>query len=190
MKDDTLKALVRNVLARPFDREWSVQGLGMLRTYLTDDRSARLHVWDDRLQVEDASQTHTHPWDMVSTVVGGLIRNTRLDIADGAPNFNQQLLLCGVGGGLEGAPQPVRLVAQPTEYISAVSSYTQRADEIHVSDSFRGTVTIVEREFGSDVDHAFVFWPIGAEWGSAEPRPASVMEIHETCSYALERWFA
>jgi hypothetical protein len=55
--------VVRSILEDPM-RQWTVQGLGMLRTYLPDN--ARLHIWNPALKFEEVSEHHTHPWDLVS----------------------------------------------------------------------------------------------------------------------------
>lgn len=187
------KALVRKILEHPFGFEWSLQGFGMLRLYLEPE--IRLHVWDSRFTVESVSQTHTHPWNFHSTVVAGVVRNTRYHEVDshkatGARTkaLRRQTILCGVGGGLEGDPEDVELWAEPVEVYGAGHSYTQRAHEIHVSEPYDGTVTIIRREFLDDQDHAYVYFD--GDWVSAEPRPASNLEVAQITEYALKRWFA
>jgi hypothetical protein len=52
-----------------------------------------------------------------------------------------------------------------------------------------GTVTIVERRFKADTEHAFVFYPRNEKWVSAEPRPATPEEVITITQIALRRWF-
>lgn len=189
----TLKALVESILLDPHDRPWTLQGLGMLRTYLTGDHAVRLHVWDPRYATPGASPMHTHPWDMVSTVVAGELWNRKfeamsVDHETPAPTHMAQRIYCGMGGGLEGEPETVFVRGPRSTYVQEGASYTQRAHEIHISDPEMGTVTVVERTFGTDVDHAYVYWPVGTRWGSAEPRAATRDEVTEIMETALA-WF-
>lgn len=181
-----VKNLVKAVLSSPYDLEWQVQGLGMLRTYLSDEW--RMHVWDERLKFKDVSEIHTHPWNFRSYVVAGVVRNFKLEYHHLGADYYRQTIKCGVGGGLVDRPETVRLMMlHPDEYKEG-DSYQEEAEEIHFSVPSDGTVTIVKREFLEDVDHAYVFWRTG-EWGSAEPREATREEVTMTCSYALNTWF-
>lgn len=187
-----IKRLLESELHAPDDHAWTLQGLGMLRLYLTSDKSVRLHIWDDRFAVEGVSEMHTHPWDMRSTVIAGFVENARFveTTAGGIRGiaYHRQSIFCGEGGGLEGDPQTVELIMRAPESYLPGDSYEQTAAEIHVSRPQRGTVTIVERSFGSDVDHAYVYWPAGTKWGSAEPRPAHQHEISAILYQALSSW--
>jgi hypothetical protein len=173
----TVLAMIQSECERPA-HPWTLQGLGMLRLTLTHDRSIRLHVWDDRFAVDDVSEMHTHPWGMRSTIIRGRVDNQRFREVPGANlHFMRQAIFCGEGGGLEGEPEETDLIAYtPERYIDG-QTYEQGPEEIHVSSPRRGTVTLVERKFGEDVDHAYVYWPQGQEWVSAEPRAATTDEI-------------
>lgn len=205
---DMYKRLARRVLedAATGDIEnWTLQGLGMLRTYLGDDKSVRMHVWDDRYIADPTpSELHTHPWSMYSYVVAGEVRNTRYTIPSPAyeihdekvylfsernAEFMKQTIFCGTGGGLCGSPDFAILQREDEERYTEGQVYKQRPDEIHKSNPLRGTVTLVTRGFGEDVDHADVYWPSGEEWITAEPRPATAVEIASICSTALLTWF-
>lgn len=193
------RALTRSILEHPHDHEWSLQGFGMLRTYLDGDRNLRLHVWDSRFKVKDVDEIHTHPWDFHSYVVAGKVVNQRfgwlavedlLDLARVVKVYRQQEILCGPGGHETPAePQSVVLVPQSREMVLANDRYSQLAHEIHRSQPDDGTVTIIQREFLDDADHAFVYIPEGQEWVSAEPRQATKDEVEEICGNALKRWF-
>jgi hypothetical protein len=160
----------------------------MLRLYLSTE--TRLHVWDTRFAVPDVSTIHNHPWSFESYIVAGAIKQRRYIVSPDGKPFNVSTILAGPGGGLRTAPQPVKLEAQDLEVYGEGDSYTQTTDEIHWSMPEDGTVTLVTRRFvKADRDHARVFWPAGADWVSAEPRPATSREIHEIMSRALERWF-
>lgn len=173
---------------------WTLQGLGMLRLYLTDDKSVRLHVWDDRHAFPGASEMHTHPWDMKSTVLSGTVENIRYSechpqcIPPAGSPYCRQSIFCGEGGGLEGDPIAIGIVPFSPELYLRGDSYQQSAGEIHVSRPTLGAVTLVERSFRGDVDHAYVYWPADTEWVSAEPRPATLEEVREILSTALGGW--
>jgi hypothetical protein len=190
----TTKLLVKSILENPTpqSRNWSLQGLGMLRLYLSTE--LRLHIWDSRYAVENASRIHNHPWDFVSYVVAGYVRQYRYvrshDLSIGT-NHLCSVLKCGPGGACERTrPTATHLCRLPEEMYGETFTYAQRADEIHESLPGDGTVTLVTRHFTrEDRDHAQIFWPKGEEWVSAEPRPASDREVHEMTSKALEKWF-
>jgi hypothetical protein len=195
-----IKATVGTILANASQYEWTLQGLGMLRIYL-GDKDLRLHVWDDRFAFPAVSEMHTHPWDFESYVVAGIVENYRFksvakvpphkDNLQSAEAFMRQSIFCGVGGGLtEEDPEKVWLVKQPRELYRESDIYTQKANEIHVSVPRRGTVTIVRRHFLEDEDHAYVFWPHGEEWVSAEPREATPNEVESIARNALATWFS
>lgn len=193
---DFHKALVRAILERPFAFDWTLQGLGMLRTYLGADNAVRMHVWDSDYAVPGVSQMHTHPWDFASRVAVGAVHQMRyLRHVDGSTFGDEvrfvmeQSLRCGAGGGLEAKPERLILHEQPVEVYYEGETYTQAADEIHVSIPADGTVTLIERVFRPDTEHAFVFWPQGEEWVSAEPRPATPEEVRRICERSLDRWY-
>ena len=72
------KQLVKAILKSPYELKWSVQGLGMLRTYLSDE--VRLHIWDRRLQIPQVSPLHDHPWHLDSEIVAGELRQHRYTV--------------------------------------------------------------------------------------------------------------
>ena len=185
---DPLKIAVKAIL-EDTNREWSIQGLGMLRTYLPDN--SRLHIWNPDLKYADVSEFHTHPWDMTSFVVSGRVQNTiYLDNPSSRPNFMRQQILCGEGGGLEGEPEERELTVDVvnSRIVPAGRSYQQAFDQVHRSDPVPGTVTIIRRTvpFGGSPDHAYVYYPVGEEWISAEPRTATPTEIQSSIELALK----
>lgn len=195
----TEKALLQALLEAPERLEWSLQGLGMLRTYLGTEK--RLHVWHSGYAVEGVSQMHTHPWHMESKILAGVVRQNRYmrpgmmtkAMLESEPpeEFMQQSLKCGVGGHLTEAPEQVWLRKGKLEEYGEGDVYRQFANEIHVSLPEDGTITVISRSIpqGANPDLAYVFWPAGEEWVSAEPRPATDDERDEIIGYALERWF-
>lgn len=185
-----LKATVQAILERPLVWEWTAQGLGMLRLYLPGPENLRLHVWDTRLAIPNVSTIHTHPWDFESYVVAGTVRNTRWTEDEGEP-YHKQSIRCGQGGCVMGTPETVQLHPHPVERWDAGQTYRETADELHSSAPLDGTVTIIRRSVptGRSADEAFVYWPDGGEWVSAEPRPATEDEILAVTAHSLNRWF-
>jgi len=187
MEVDT-KTFVRYILENALAFTWTLQGFGMLRTYI--GHSHRLHIWDSRYSVPNVSDIHTHPWNFDSTVVAGRMINLRYERRnDNSNSHMEQIIKCGEGGGLCGVPKREYLVCSGSESLSEGESYHQEAHEIHRSIPESGTVTLVKRTVKSDPDHASVFWPLGQSWVSAEPRPATAEEITDICGFARSRWF-
>jgi hypothetical protein len=183
-----LQEFAKGILETADQRRWTIQGLGMLRTYLGG--GTRLHIWDDRFAVPDVSEMHNHPWNLFSFVCSGLIRNQRFEYSPSGQLYKRQMLFCGAGGGLKGEPEDTTLELTTDEFLFPGDSYEQRAEEIHQSKPIRGTVTIVHRTVpqGGSPDLASVFWGPGADWVSAEPKPAEDHEIAAIVSEALADW--
>jgi hypothetical protein len=181
------KQLVQKILENPSGYNWSLQGFGMLRLYLSLE--VRLHVWDSRFRVPDVSLVHNHPWDFDSYIVAGVIQQRRFLKTEGSTHL-EYIIKAGPGGFLVTNGTPVKLQSLALERYEAGESYTQKADEIHESLPMPGTVTLVTRSFTKeDVDHACTYTCNGVPWVSAEPRPATEKEVHAITSFALERWF-
>lgn len=197
-----VRPLVANVLRNADHYQWSLQGFGMLRLYLS--REVRLHVWDSRFAVKGVSEIHDHPWNLESYVISGKITNTRYwvhtcihtdaEIAGLGLRrpFLRSEIVCGPGGNNSPAEVKARgervwLNPRDPEVYFAGESYAQRADEIHHTSYEDGTVTIVRREFLQDTEHAHVFFSADEEWVSAEPRTATPEEVRAITARAL-RW--
>lgn len=181
------KQLVKSILVHASAYAWSLQGLGMLRLYLsTEDR---LHVWDTRHAIPNVSAIHDHPWGFESHVVAGRIRNYRYIREAEGDEYKSAILQCGPGGCVKSQPKIVRLRRAEMEEWLPGEAYWQKHDEIHESQPERGTVTIVRRTFREDTEHATVFWPAKEEWVSAEPRPATPEEVAAITGFALRTWF-
>lgn len=192
MQHNLVKEMVESVLRDHHKHEWSIQGLGMLRTYLS--ASLRLHVWNEEARVAGASTMHTHPWDFTSYVVVGrmidsVFQKARSGTLDGGEVFNHQMLRCGVGGGLVGSPDKVLLKSVGEGQHTAGLSYHRFASDIHSSAFDNGTVTLVKRVFKSDTEHAHVYWKGPAEWGSAEPRRATLEEVSAIVGFSFSKYF-
>ena len=169
---------VIDYIVHPLKYEWTVQGLGMLRTYIS--ATERLHIWHSDIRDPKASPVHDHPWNFRSEVLWGSIEQSRFEYRyrNGvSEDWNMQPIFCGAGGGLQGRPTLVDMVELPHETYHKGDAYQQNADEIHWSRPADNTVTLVTRHYHENRDIAHVFWPRGEEWGSAEPRPATRAEI-------------
>lgn len=198
------KLAVKAILDRATAHLWSLQGMGMFRLYLS--KEVRLHVWDMRFTVERVSTIHTHPWGFTSDVYSGAITNrvfSKLDETDvevikqsaswrtNLAAYNEQQIVCGPGGGVSAPPKKVWLYEPDDDGCltwTAGDSYGQEAEDIHESIPKSGTVTVLERRFREDTEHAFVYFREGREWVSAEPREAKTEEVEAMARMALDRW--
>lgn len=184
----TLQSFVATLLSSPHQFQWSLQGLGMLRLYLKG--IGRLHIWDSQFEFPHVSKQHTHSWDFHSVVVAGQITNTRyvevpLERRLYGARYWKQHLVCGYDAQRVGAPVQTWLRDQPPEIYHAGWAYSQRANEIHLTDATRGTITIMERTYDGPAGEADVYWPYDQTWGDATPRPATPAEVEAITSYAL-----
>lgn len=183
--------LTERLLHEPDRVQWSVQGLGMMRCYLNNDKSLRLHLWDSSLKYVKDAGTHTHPWDFLSCILSGELRNTRYLCSMngwGHVSMNRILVQCGKDGCVKGEPEEASLVAKPVEIYRPGNFYSQTKDEIHSSDADDGTVSLIGRTFHEDTEHAYVFYPIGSPYTSAETRDATPEEIARVTARARDKW--
>lgn len=186
-----LGAFVReHVLAKPDRYEWTLQGFGMLRTYVT--KELRLHVWDERYRAPGVSDIHDHPWHFESLVLSGRIVNHRFYvIRQGVPTHYEGTIVCGPSTDVKTATieGEIQLFAARPEEWGPGQLYTQRSEEVHRSEYDDGTVTLVRRAWTDrDPDHAKVYWRLGSTWISGHPRRATRGEVEKICETARERW--
>lgn len=202
--DDALNSI--DLARRADDMEdtlqpWSVQGLGMLRIYLTPE--IRLHVWDQSLRVPNVSDIHDHPWDFRSYVVSGELANARFyEFMNGMTSdealahtrardgFEARRVRIRCGPGAHVVEPAAEVTLYPRSMLCHRSGewYEQSAYEIHKTIPARdGTVTLVERVFRADTEHARVYYTT-PEWVDAKPRPATQAEVESVIGRALERW--
>jgi hypothetical protein len=187
LSDLLIRATVRKILDNAESYPWSVQGLGMVRLYLS--KEVRMHVWTPAAAVPEADAIHTHPWDFTSYVVCGEVRQFRYDetkIAGSGEPFKKIQIKCGEGGGPVGDPEEVSLKRGELESYGPGETYSQPSFHIHESFPTPGSVTLVTRVFSGDEEHANVYFR-GTEWGSAEPRPATAFEVGAAARLALRR---
>jgi hypothetical protein len=202
-KHELLREMVRMFLSmsvsRPSLFDWSLQGFGMFRLYIS--KRVRLHVWDDRFAVPGVTTIHSHPWHFRSTVISGKmtdrlyeVRDTRNMKRSDERLFNKQQIVCGPGGGVAKgpsggvlAPEPVYLSLLQEVTIEAGASYGLTSEAFHESVPEPGTVTIIEREFLKDTEHAYVCFPHEETWMSAEPREALPKEVEAMAERALAK---
>lgn len=185
-------ALVRSILEQFRVYTWTVQGFGFARTKIAN--VGRIHVWDSRLATSLVSTMHTHPWPLKSTIISGELINQRFVRATEGQKFAlpymHSRIATGEGGGLIGEPEQVGILPldDAPEFYMPGAVYEQRPDEIHRSIPQDGTVTLMERPQGPPLEEASVYWPVGTEWVSAEPRSIENWKLESAISYALARW--
>jgi hypothetical protein len=98
---DMARAAVHMVMRLGTKLEWTVQGFGMMRTYLDEAKRYRLNIWDPDLRVAGCSIIHNHPWHLTSLICSGTMMNVRYleDLENVAKNFLGIRLKTGEGGG-------------------------------------------------------------------------------------------
>jgi hypothetical protein len=165
--------------------EWSVQGFGMLRLYIRD--IGRLHIWDDRLRYPNVSMVHNHSWDLRSTVVNGLLVNTRFQLVErGGERYSGQRLITGYQTKMVARLADCLLQAEAPEVYQTGATYSQSAFEIHRTDADNGTITIMARK-EDEQGQADVYWLANTEWGTAKPRAATPEEVTVVVEHALAK---
>lgn len=198
---DTLnptQVIVKHILENADKFTWTLQGFGMLRTYLPND--VRLHVWDDRYAVKNVSVIHDHPWDFDSRVIVGSVLNWTYKLVK--PNVGNHAELAAATPMIERTIRPgeglqtisekevlLRRTANPSNEYLAGESYQQNAAMIHHSDPMRGTVTLVKRIRADRPDVAHVYYRHAAGFVSAEPRKATPEEVSIICDNSLDKYF-
>jgi hypothetical protein len=187
---DTLLKDIERIILDPPACKWTTQGLGMLRTYLDEKRVYRLNIWDNRLKRPGVSTVHDHPWDFRSWIIAGSIANIRyVETGEQTPETAHSYveIKCGPGGGRVKPQGDIDLQKMLPEVYGPGQTYVQRRDEIHETFAWDGTITVIERVFHPDTEHARVFWPRGRQWVDAEPRAATESEIRHAVDMAWLR---
>lgn len=190
------KLLIKKILENATAYDWELKGLGMMRTYLSED--TKIHVWDSRYKIDNVSLTHEHPWSFESEIIAGRLRQYRLTSVPMLANaldepeanpYMRSVVQCGPGGCLQSAPELVHLVRHDVEVYEEGQKYQQATDEIHQSYPEDGTVTVVRRIEYKEPRAAPVYWPAGEKWISSEPVMATPAKIRDIAGRSLELWF-
>lgn len=188
-------AAIRRRLERPLDYRWHAHGIGMLRTYLDDERMVRLNLWHSRLLNPGISTMHTHPRPFVSTAYAGLMQNVIYERVTERPwskPYREGIIHCGDAfNGIENDPPLVHLLRKDSQDIRAGQTYRLPPRVIHDTVFHDGTVTVMEWERDEPDICASVFWPDGEQWGDAT-RAITPEDIVFVCAAAharfLEAW--
>lgn len=184
MKITPAAQLVRRMLDNPNQFQWSVQGLGMLRAYINE--RLRLHIWSPSDAVENVSVIHDHPWHFTSQILWGSVKNILYSIVEGEATHHEVRIKCGAGSCVVSDKSDVKLMIHSNQLYEAGDIYSQKGYWLHESQPEDGTVTLIEREFLGDSEHAMVYFPRNTEWVSAEPRPATKEEVEKYVTQALK----
>src|SRR5580704_144984 len=147
MPSSVSRTVIKHILINADRFEWTVQGFGMLRTYLDSDKRFRLNVWHAGLAVPKVSMIHDHPWSFDSWIVNGEFYNIRMveDHFNGEP-YEFATILCGITSDCQLTKHGrIRLFAKPAERYVTGDTYSQAAEEIHMSVPMDGSVTLNDR---------------------------------------------
>lgn len=209
LQDDVYPFLfdkVNHILSLPHEnhREWTVQGFGMMRTYLDEDKTWRLNIYHPDLAIKNVSEVHSHPWSFMSWIIAGTLTNTRYSVRRHNPIYDDALYMHGarimtgiksnVGDAGAGGVAPqfdAWLVPYQISRMKPGEIYEMEAPEVHKTAYTAGCVTLNRRVVapGDTGEHADVYWPHGTDWVSAKPRLATTHEIGflTTCALAIIR---
>lgn len=176
----THEDILADVLSDPFRWDWIASGLGMVRCYLSPDRSVRLHIWTRALRAPGVSMIHTHPWWLTSHIVRGRLYNHTYDEAEkyapGTAAHHRRKMRCGDNFGQVGEDTTVPLIRRGVSFYYPGDNYCHRPADIHETVAADGTVTVMRRDQAGR-DFAYIYWPHGEEFGDSYQRPATRSEI-------------
>lgn len=161
-------------------RKWTVQGLGMLRTYWGSNDAVRINIWDSLLAYAGASSVHSHPWHFKSWIMSGGVINKLLERAPYGEEYEEARIVCGTSN-IEPIGSLMLHHTRSDVYLQG-QQYSMDASQIHDFVAIDGTVTVNLRERVTG-DMASVFYR--RVWVSAEPRPATAEEVLRTVARAL-----
>lgn len=191
--EDNFTSLVKFILKNPIGLDWETQGMGFLRLRLPGDR--RLHIFHRSLIYPNVSVIHDHrQWGFHSFIVTGILQNicySFIQQSASEPMMTHEYCSLKCGIGCEFVPNSsgtCRLIMRPRETLSAGEFYAMEPNEIHETQAIDGTTTLIKQYRQAGVDSARVFWPIGGEWISAEPRKSTKKEILLVTQSALENF--
>lgn len=187
LPNDHTAVVLALLRARLIDRNphhWTVQGFGMLRTYLDPAQRWRLNVWHAGLAVPGVSTIHDHPWDFTSFVLWGAIKNivyrqktpSRLPLSD-RPTHHVTDIVTGESGQVIGEERSLVLLAEEHETLYRGAMYCQERSLIHETRATDFTVTLNRRSPPMPEYQARVFWPYGERWVPATPHEATDADL-------------
>jgi hypothetical protein len=185
-RNDTRRQVMRR-LSNPMDFQWHAHGIGMLRTYLDEDRTVRLNLWHKGFLNPGISTMHTHPRPFTSTVYAGMMTNiTYARRAFGGVEYREGIIQCGDAfNGIE-STHTVYLEEIDRRVLYTGDTYSQPTEVIHDTDFINGTVTVMTWDRAESDKHASVFWPPLVGWGDAT-RNFTREECLVACAIAKSR---
>lgn len=171
-------------LTNPEDYEWSVQGLGMLRAYLTEDRATRLQIWLKELQLASATSIHTHPWDFESIIYRGeLINRTYAEV----PGHKFDCYVINTGPTARPlSHSKIDLEITQNRKLTEGQSYYQPKEVPHLTLFSQGAISIIHRLDYSKSDGLAKSYGVGP-WVSAAPQDVSWREARSLITYAMKQ---
>ena len=197
------KETLLDILKNPFNYEWEVQGLGMLRTYLNKD--TRFQIWNKDLIVDGVTDIHTHPWDFISVILQGKITNHIYKEYPEQVNKSKKYFRCLINTGEDAyvkEKNEVYLLKCDKKTYTSGNFYIHKKHVPHKITFKDGTVTVLNKFNKNDEScmeliplllyqdkkssEAYTYVKDGNEWVSAMPRPAKDYEIYDTIKKALE----
>lgn len=191
MQFEVISDFVAEILKNPFQRKWTLQGLGMLRTSLSD--TTRLHIWSPDHAVKNVSAIHSHPWSFQSLVLCGEVCNREYEwtlTLGESSSMCMGVIECGVGLQEDSPTIPVEINEIHSYRISPRGMYNQSYNDLHSSTSVPGTVTVIRKKYDRPKrsNQVWVAWEVEKGFVSAAARPAEEHEIAEIVELARKRF--
>ncbi|MGO9458159.1 MAG: hypothetical protein ACLP62_14135 [Acidimicrobiales bacterium] len=179
------KVLVRNILEHALDFPWRYQDIGLLALRLDGHREYALHVWAPDRRV-GTPPIHDHPFDFVSRVVAGELRNARYkEDPSGAKYVRERY----APSDEESRTTDYVQLSSEVETLEEGDEYAQEAEELHDSHQLPGTVTVIRRGPFRDVTELTVCrLDEKAAWVSGAARTPTPAEVTDITRQALT-WF-
>ena len=183
MNERLSKALILTILQHAEDFPWRVQDIGLMSLRLDDRREYRLHIWDPTYCVEEPP-IHDHPYDFTSTIIAGVMTNTRYEEDPAGDEYVRFRFPLGAEG--ERWSDSVRLSSTATIF-NRGDRYHQIAPQLHASRQQPGTVTAIRCQWVTSPELTVCVRDEG-RWRSGQAREATREEVKGFAAKALE-WF-
>lgn len=183
------RLLAARVIEQAHLYDWSVQGFGLIRTYLPGNK--RLHIWSQRFKIQDATTLHSHPWNFTSHVLAGRMHEIVAEkvtieqascLDSNVLKAKENKILCGEDAKVITSTDC--FLSTKVTYHQAGLSYSHKYSDIHASLPSFDCVTLIEREPLDDPDHAYSYTLNDDPWVSAEPRGIDHNEIEGSLNRA------
>jgi hypothetical protein len=145
------------------DKQWTSFGLGFMYTTVGE---WRYHFWHPYFTTVGLSDTHTHPWNFISEVIGGSVTNVLYEEVTGATHHKREIL-CD-DAYCEAFTSEVSLKETSRDIYTSGQSYALDKDQIHCAIVEPYSMTRIKRSDRKDECAATIYWPVGTKFQPAD----------------------